>query len=126
MMLIPSQAISLLIHMAEEFCLGAAHAGDVVPDLLDSAFGVLREPPPRSAITSVRAYAVAARAPSPGRAVAETRREMSVFRRLYHPPLATEEGLRPAFGGEEALIRFVTATVPPPPSTSYSSLGTVA
>ncbi|CAM9202113.1 unnamed protein product [Ectocarpus sp. 13 AM-2016] len=118
MMLVPSQAISLLIHLAEEFCLGAAHAGDVVPDLLDSAFGVLREPPPRSTITSGAPPAVAARASSPGRAVAETRRETSVFRRLYHPPLATEEGLRSAFGGEEALARFLTAKVHPPPTTS--------
>ncbi|CAM9606204.1 unnamed protein product [Ectocarpus sp. 4 AP-2014] len=126
MMLVPSQAISLIVHLAEEFCLGAAHAGDVVPDLLDSAFGVLREPPPRSTITSGGPPAVAARASSPGRAVAETRRETSVFRRLYHPPLATEEGLRSAFGGEEALARFLTAKVPPPPPTIYSPLGTLA
>lgn len=102
------QAVSLLVDLAEELCLGAAHAGDIIPDLLDSAFGVLGQPPPTSA-----AGASSAGVPSPPSA-GGTRREMAVFRRLPHPNLATEAGLRSAFGGREALARLLS---PPPPAS---------
>lgn len=78
--------------MAEEFCLGAANAGDVVPELLDSAFGVLKLPQ-----TPVAA-GTAACVPSPGQA------------------LETEEGLQSALGGSDALARFLSPLPVPPPS----------
>eukprot|EP00752_Nemacystus_decipiens_P011208 g9960.t1 len=93
MILIPSQAVSLLVDMAEEFCLGAAYAGDVVPELLDSAFGVLKLPQ-----TPV-ADGAGACVPSPGQA------------------LENEEGLLSALGGSDALTRFlspVPVLLPPP------------
>lgn len=79
--------------MAEEFCLGAANAGDVVPELLDSAFGVLKLPQ-----TTV-APGTGACVPPPGQAL-ETE----------------EEEVRSALGGSEALARFLSPLpVPPPP-----------
>lgn len=88
----PWQAVSLLVDMAEEFCLGAAHAGDVVPEILDSAFGILKLP------QTPAAAGTGACVPSPGQA------------------LETEEGLRSALGGSDALARFLSPLpVPPPP-----------
>lgn len=88
------QAMSLLINMTEDLCLGAAHSGDVVYDLFDGAFGVSREPAPTAA-------AGAGLLPSPGRS------------------LGTEEGLRSALGGADALARFLSAS-PVAPSAAAS------
>lgn len=80
--------------MAEEFCLGASNAGDVVPELLDSAFGVLKLPQ----TTAVAAAGTGAGVPSPGQA------------------LETEERIRSALGGSDAFARFLSLLpVPPPP-----------
>ena len=76
--------------MAEEFCLGAANAGDVVPELLDRAFGVLKLP------QSPTAAGTSACVPSPGQA------------------LETEEALRSALGGSDALARFLSPLPVPP------------
>lgn len=103
------QAVSFLIRVAEEFSLGAEHAGDIIPDLLDCAFGVLRELPPSP---------TGCAGTSPGHASEGRRQEIPVFRRLSHPPLATEEGLRLAFEGQDALARFLTPFAPPPVPTS--------
>ncbi|CAM9280650.1 unnamed protein product [Scytosiphon promiscuus] len=102
MMLSPPQAVSLLVGLAEEFSLGAAHAGDIVPDLLDCAFGILRQPPPAPSECA---------GASPGQASEGRRREIPVFRRLPHPPLASKEGLRSAFGGRDAVARFLSPFV---------------
>lgn len=93
---LPWQAVSLLVDMAEEFCLGAANAGDVVPELLDSAFGVLK-----LAQATVDA-GTGACVPSPGQT------------------LETEEGLRSALGGSDALARFLSPLpVPSPPPAGF-------
>ena len=80
--------------MAEEFSLGAAHSGDVVPELLDSAFGVLKLP------QAPVADGTGACVPSPDQA------------------LETEEGLRSALGGSDGLSRFLSPlpVLPPPPA----------
>lgn len=81
------QAISLLISMVEELCLGATYAGDIVPDLLADAFGAFEDAPSLP--------------PTP---TAATR---PVFRGIPHPRLASLAGLQSAFGGEGALARFM-------------------
>lgn len=81
--------------MAEDLCLGAAYSGDVVYDLFDGAFGVSTEPAP------IATAAGAGLPPSPG------------------PSLGTEEGLRSALGGADALTRFLSAS-PVAPSGAAS------
>lgn len=92
------QAMSLLISMVEELCLGAAYAGDVVPDLLANAFDAFKD---------------TASTPSAPTAAAQP-----VLRELSQPPLASLAGLQAAFGGEDALARFMLplSLSPSPPA----------
>lgn len=108
----------------EELCIGASHAGDVVPDLFACAFDAFKDVPNLATIPSGMADAglaaagsvadgmanTAAKAPRSDRA---TVREIPVFRRLTDMPLASVEGLQSAFGGVDALARFMLPKVQP-------------
>lgn len=99
------QAISLIIDMTEDLCLGARHAGDIAADLLADALDGFRDTPPSAAASS-----------SGDRAAAS--RDLPIFRRFSELPLASLAGLEAALGGADALERFVKPIAPrlPPPS----------
>lgn len=114
------QAISLLVDLMEELCIGASHAGDVVPDLFACAFDAFKDMPVSAttpsgtgaaALTAAESAAddmasiAAKKAPRGDRA--KVLEMIPVFRRLTDTPLASVEGLQSAFGGVDALARFM-------------------
>lgn len=110
--------MSLVVDLVEELCIGASHAGDAVPDLFACAFDAFKETPNSTTtpsgmgaagVTAAGSVAdgmanAAANAP---RSDLATAREIPVFRRLADTPLASVEGLQSAFGGVDALARFM-------------------
>lgn len=85
-----------MITLAEDLCLGAAHAGDIVPELLADAFDAFR---PAMAPSSPPGAVPR----SPG-----SRATQPIFRGLSAPPISSREGLESALGGAEALTRFIS------------------
>ena len=100
------QAITLLVDIADELCLGARYAGDVVGDLLASAFDAFEEGP-------VNTIAAISPLSDGGREAlsssVSSSRELPIFRRLSDSPLATQAGLESALVlgglGKEAASR---------------------
>lgn len=112
----------------EELCIGASHAGDVVPDLFACAFDAFKDIPVSAATPSGTgaASSTAAGSVADDMTNAATNapqddparmRETPVFRRLTGTSLASVEGLQWAFGGVDALARFMLPELQPvPPS----------
>ena len=107
----------------EELCIGASHAGDVVPDLLACAFDAFKDIPTLATTPSGTGDAGLAAAGSVADGMANavanaprsdrvTVREPPVFRRLTDLPLASVAGLQSAFGGVDGLARFMLPKSP--------------
>lgn len=97
-----SQAVSLLVDLVEDLCLGAGHAGDVVPDILADAFDAFSDNPGLPADEA----AAGSTAGSLGAVAAAP--ELPVFGRLSDTSLSSAAGLQSLFGGKEAMARFMS------------------
>lgn len=118
--------------LAEELCIGASHAGDVVPDVFACAFDAFKDIPNSTTtpsgtgaagITAAGSVAdgVANAAANAPRGDLATAREEPVFGRLADTPLASVEGLQSAFGGVEALASFMLPGFQPVPTGEGNS-----
>lgn len=93
-----------MITLAEDLCLGAAHAGDVVPELLADAFDAFKPnvvPSPPSGIVPPSSSGGSALCTGSGMT-------QPIFRGLSVPPISSRDSLESALGGAEALARFMS------------------
>lgn len=107
------QAVSLLVDLAEGLSLGAAHAGDVIPDLFAAGLDAFKEAFPAAATAAPGVPTGVADAYGGDQAAAV--RKLPVFGRLSDTTLASPAGLQAAFGGADALARFMLPVGGTPP-----------
>lgn len=99
-----SQAIALVITLAEDLCLGAGVAGDLMPSILAGALGTFEETPPKfrpppSSETSSATSSMA---------LPDDQPPSASFAWLMDSPTSSGAHVRTVVGDSEALARFMT------------------
>lgn len=98
------QAIALVIALAEDLCLGAGVAGDLIPSILAGALGAFEETPPRSQppISSATSSATSSTTPP------DHQSPSASFAWLMDSPTSSGALVRKVVGDREALSKFTT------------------